>query len=516
MKVNMLGQSETFFNSEKDLLEQLKKLHNPFPNLKAESNKKILIEGFNSEGVADYLIVSSRLARALNTIGISAIVLVNGFSKRSNFVKAIYDLFIKSSFIHLRKFIFNPYVVLFSSLSSIKFILISLYKRDFTSYRIGEILVGDLIYDTILINKKTLYTIDCFSLRHLGYLTRAMFEYYSYIRIIKTNKPVGLFVSHLVYSKFGILARLARKYGVKVFLLSSERLQLISDKYNPLFPTPKYNIYDLNELSSKISKNQIDEFINNEFYLNANNQDRKVAFNKPTLTKNEIVNLLNLDPNKQTLLIAMHTLSDAPHKNRFMLHKDFYDWYYDTLTEVTKSGGYNYIVKTHPSAFKYNEPVSLDKDLYVKDDNLKYYPNEYSTTSLISIVDAVVTVSGTMSIEFACHGIPSIITGEPFYSNQGFTIEPQNLEEYHRLITSGSFIPRLDSNQISHARLLFYYHNKHNLIPNTLKAGIDRRDKDNYIQGLSEIITKIRKSGYSDSLEEFFIDKLSVIFSTST
>jgi len=118
-----------------------------------------------------------------------------------------------------------------------------------------------------------------------------------------------------------------------------------------------------------------------------------------------------------------------------MLHADYWQWLTQTLATCAHATDVVWVVKPHPSCDFHHEEGMVEKmvaDLAAP--NVKLCPRDLNTRSLESCADAVVTVHGTAGLEFACVGVPIVLAGRPFYSQFGFTVEPESREEYERVL----------------------------------------------------------------------------------
>ena len=82
---------------------------------------------------------------------------------------------------------------------------------------------------------------------------------------------------------------------------------------------------------------------------------------------------------------------------------------------------------------------------------------DINTKSFFNLADYVLTVNGTVGMEFPCFGVPVILAGTGRYNGFGFTYEPKNRREYFKKLKNLSSLPRLDSKQIELARKHFYF-----------------------------------------------------------
>jgi hypothetical protein len=78
-----------------------------------------------------------------------------------------------------------------------------------------------------------------------------------------------------------------------------------------------------------------------------------------------------------------------------------------------------------------------------------------STRSLFPLVDYVLTVNGTVGMEFPCFGVPAVVAGTGRYSGRGFTIDPPSREEYFATLRRLHEVPPLSEEVRTVARRHF-------------------------------------------------------------
>lgn len=473
-------------------------------------NKSVLIEGFNSEGVADYLIVSARFGYAAYLLGFNVNILLSGFYNRTKTVMSIYKSYGIEKFTIFKKFAFYPMILLRVFFSFLR--VLFRYRYSIKSITVDDVLIGDLISDSIIINFKNVYDVKGISAEYVSFVLRGLYEYHVYKAIINNLKPSLIILSHMVYSRFGILGRIGHKNKIDIMLLTPEKLLIYSKKNKQIHQNHYFNPYDAYmklEDSDHLAK--VDAYIRERFLGSVDDLTVQRAYFNQNLISNQVFlneSHLIFDKNKQTILISIHTLSDAPNKNQDMLHDSFYSWLLDTIEIIKTSSAYNYLIKIHPSSNAYGEYGVVEKILY-KYSNNPYISiigiNKISNNELVNMVDCTVSVSGTVGIEFATKGIPAVITGSPFYRGAGFTIEPQTISDYSRLLTSGLEFKKLSSIQINLAKLMLYHHSVESKMPNFIRSKIERRDKDEYYNSLNILNEKLISYGYStDGLDNKF------------
>jgi len=70
---------------------------------------------------------------------------------------------------------------------------------------------------------------------------------------------------------------------------------------------------------------------------------------------------------------------------------------------------------------------------------------DINTRSLFAVVDYVLTVNGTVGMEFPCYGVPAVLAGSGRYDGRGFTVDPSTKEEYFATLKTLHTIPPLSA-----------------------------------------------------------------------
>ena len=146
------------------------------------------------------------------------------------------------------------------------------------------------------------------------------------------------------------------------------------------------------------------------------------------------------------MLIATHDYVDAPHALGFHIFPDFYTWFKFTCDIASKTN-FEWYVKTHPrfhgKAFK-----SLDHERFVTEKILEKYPNikllpqNVSHNEILNKgINAVISVTGTISMDYALYDVPTILasTNNPFI-NYNFSVHSKNVNDYKQKILNLSQI----------------------------------------------------------------------------
>lgn len=194
---------------------------------------------------------------------------------------------------------------------------------------------------------------------------------------------------------------------------------------------------------------------------------RRLQAGKLIKTPEQVRTQLGLDPAKKTAVIFSHIAWDAAFFFGTCLFEDFEQWLFETVKYIaTECPHLNWVVKLHPfNVFKLQREskteeseMRLLRSLMPLPDHIKIMraDTDINTQSLFPVVDYVLTVNGTVGMEFPCYGVPAVLAGTGRYNGRGFTIDPRTREEYFNTLKILHTIPPLDVESRRLARLHFY------------------------------------------------------------
>lgn len=194
---------------------------------------------------------------------------------------------------------------------------------------------------------------------------------------------------------------------------------------------------------------------------------RRLMTGKRLKTPQEVYEQLGIDPNKKTAVIFSHIAWDAAFFFGSCLFDDFENWLFETVKFAAREcPEINWLVKLHPfNAFKLEREGRIEESEMVLLRSLMPLPDhvkivrsttDISTQSLFRIVNYVLTVNGTVGMEFPCFGVPAILAGTGRYNGYGFTVEPPTREAYFETLKTLHRMPPLDEQTQRLARQHFY------------------------------------------------------------
>jgi len=356
-------------------------------------------------------------------------------------------------------------------------------RKIILDFKIDNVVIGDLAYDTYL-RATGMGTIEEVNEEVINHILQTMRDYYFYSTI---SQQLGAFASvqgHIVYSQYGALSRAIIKNGGTVYAKKPGTGPLTVRRYRD-FENLKKHEYTFSKAEfDHIYNNHKDEAIKfSEAFLlkkapslyttHIKDGIEAYASDKKLYEKEELYEQLDLNPDYPCVFLMCHVFPDAVHNAVFRLYDDNLVWLRDTLELIKDIPNVNWIVKSHPHNVHYRSVHSATEEAlaYVNEySHIANAPEDINTASLFKIANAVITVGGSAGLEFPSVGVPAITTGSAFYTGLGFTIEPQSLDEYKKVLEDVPKLQRLTQEDREKAQVCAYMYYlvsraKSNLVP---------------------------------------------------
>jgi len=446
------------------------------------SVKEIWVEGHLAEYGPNYLIRSAVVAKALQSVTNYKIrVLYNGYFHQWKVAPSLY----RSFGIHDSFFFNSHFRVRYIQFQRRAFAEASKYwagiksGSDILNISYKGVLMGDLIYDDIIKHVPHIFTIEKIEEPYFKFIEKAFFYYFQYDFLFKSANVSDFVSTHTAYCEYGLLVRIALKYKVRVYETTDMHLAYFDRIGKDCLPTYHEGFANLVRRKLETYKDQAarDAIMDKNFSQlhdrmagKIDQVDVALAFrNKVTYTDSLMREKLMISNDNPLVFIICHAFTDSPHISSWQLYNDYYDWLIKTLQIVRDIDNVNWIIKPHPSSALYNE-VGVVEQL-ISDSvhhNIFLTPDDFNQNSLIGCAHAILTVQGTVGIEFSCFGIPVILAGKPFYAGFGFTQEPRTIEEYGQLLKNIRSLEKLNIEQVEKAKLVYGVYNQCLLPPNEI------------------------------------------------
>ena len=377
----------------------------------------ILQKKYNSEIFAYRLTAKKNKLKDLLWKIFSKIKIFNTFQ--------VYDSFGTKSFINPQSTYLKPQYL--KKIKNIKKNINS--KNDLLNLKIDKIYIGDLIYDSYLMNYKK-PTIDLNDRSFTFFLDHSLKTFFQWKEIFKKYDVKSVIVSHSVYT-LAIPLRIAIHKNISAFQCSSQHIYRLSKKniyayreffyYNKLF----------RKLDSKTKIKAIKlakEKIKNKF----EGKGLALGSSKSAYRNIKYKNILHKN-NKTKILIATHCFFDNPHPYGKNLFVDFYEWlnFLGNLSVKTK---YEWYIKLHPDYLP--ETKKIISDFLIKFPNIKYIPSKYSHHQLIKEgINVALTSWGSIAHEYPLFNklVINSSLNNPHIS-YNFSLHPKSVKEYEKLL----------------------------------------------------------------------------------
>ncbi len=177
---------------------------------------------------------------------------------------------------------------------------------------------------------------------------------------------------------------------------------------------------------------------------------------------------LSLDPDRKVAVLFSHILWDASMFYGRDIYPDQGRWFIETVRLAAEDDRVQWLVKLHPALFwklrtdgNHAEPAELEmirEAIGVLPPHVRLLrpDDDVDNTDLFRIIDAGVTIRGTVGLELPSLGVPVLTAGTSDYSGRGFTVDADTVEEYERNVRSIVDLERLEHRQVELAKLYAY------------------------------------------------------------
>ena len=417
----------------------------------------------------------------------------------------------------------NPIILMLSLFNLIKccyFTYIKNFDWLINEFNLKSIKIGDLIYDTST-RYSFRYVKPKIDLTFINITFKSIFRTFKSIEIIEKYKPKLILIGTDFYGhNDGIMMRVGLSKKINVFECQTGFLDI--NRYSDI----KYGKYHLkNNLKRLKTKKKLDKkFINNFYLKKVKSKSKKYLrksftdiyyyanrFNNQNLDKKKFFKKyfekINYKKYKKIILLAPHVFADAPHMQGYLIFRDFYDEFEQTLKFINNNLNKKdilWISKIHPASHVYNERKIYENLLKrYKFDNLINCPKDINSRELISICDNVITSKSSIGLEFAAEGKMPILGGIAAYSNLGFSYDSKNKNDFFQILNNIEKIKKLTKKQIFDAKLAMYHLDrsttKIHLSDKSLIMQDFKKMVDEWFLNLSKIKNRVDNTKYLNS-----------------
>ncbi|MGB9641320.1 MAG: hypothetical protein ACPL4H_10435 [Anaerolineales bacterium] len=143
---------------------------------------------------------------------------------------------------------------------------------------------------------------------------------------------------------------------------------------------------------------------------------------------------LHLDE-RPVILLAANVIGDSLTLGRQIFTKSMTEWLVETVKFIKENPTVQLVVRVHPGE-RYTKGPSVAVQLQHYLGNLPEHihivraDDPINTYDLIGLADFGLVYTTTAGLEMAMAGVPVVVAGKTHYRGRGFTIDPQNWNEY--------------------------------------------------------------------------------------
>ncbi len=306
-------------------------------------------------------------------------------------------------------------------------------------FKIKEIIVGDLIYDSYL-KDHGIYTPDLKSKHFKTYFLRCIQLTIYWINFFEKNTISAINVSHCVYLT-AIPLRVALSKNIPSFQINLTHLYRLNK--NNMFAYTDFKSFPktFESLDKKTQKRGLDIARDRIIKRFKGEVGVDMSYSTKSAYGNKIYDKL-LKVNKKTkVLVAAHCFFDSPHSYGNNIFPDFFEWI-KFLGEFSEMSDYDWYIKTHPDFIIATK--NIIKDFVKKYPKFTLLPSDCSHHQIIKEgINVALTVYGTIGFEYAALGVPVINASinNPHIA-YNFNLHPKSIQEYkHMLQNLDNLVP---------------------------------------------------------------------------
>jgi hypothetical protein len=138
-------------------------------------------------------------------------------------------------------------------------------------------------------------------------------------------------------------------------------------------------------------------------------------------------------------VLAANVIGDSLTLGRQVFSRNMTEWLQRTLRNFAQRPQTQLVVRIHPGERYTKGPSVADVIREVMPDlpeniHLVAAGDPINTYDLVEIADLGLVYTTTVGMEMAMSGVPTIVTGQTHYRGKGFTLDPDNWEDYFELI----------------------------------------------------------------------------------
>ena len=415
------------------------------------------------------------------------------YLSEKNFIIKLYKSFGVKDFenlnLNFKKDILNFFFAIIIFFYHIPRILISSKDYFINKYKISDILIGDLIYDSFIRNKLRFKENMKYNLYFYKLIFLTIFKLIKLENLFRNNN-FKCVISHThVYASLSSLSiRLAIKNKIKVLMPIGGRIIVYKKSADYLKSELSITKNELKKICKerKFWKKELEIYLEIRRFGKIKGTTAYDAYNKTKKISSKIIlKKLKYDKAKYSKvgLFATHCLSDANHAGGNFFFNDYYSHFVETVKLIKEDNRTLWIIKTHPTSSYYNEEDFIFKQLKKIDSkNIILCPKNIKPYQLLKLCEKIVTCRSTIAIEAAELGKKTIVCGKNFFTGFRITKDCFSYKEYKKNLLNNK-TEKLNKKEILLAKKIFYFlafkdsFHKSSIIPISNQLFVNFKDK---------------------------------------
>tara|TARA_B100000963_G_scaffold323059_1_gene307586 strand:+ start:1084 stop:2730 length:1647 start_codon:yes stop_codon:yes gene_type:complete len=475
------------------------------------NKKSIMITGFVH--IPIYYMMGALIGKLLQEKFRSDIVCI--LEKGDYYGESIYRSFNIKNFIYLKSG--NFFYRLLKFRKSIKILSKMRDIDEFLNYKVGSIYFGKIVYDHFLRHTGNC-SINTFDFKIHYLFSKALDLDQNFKKIIKDNNFKYCVQSEQQFIPGAISYQNCLEKKIKIFsrnkgpnLVTITKFSNVNEIFTPVDKIDYKFFYKFfrkyQKKASLLGAKIIEDRINGRDNFSQKAWGIKNT-NKNSINFKNLKNIYKWKNNNPVVCIFSHLFVDGNFSEGRRLYKDNLTWLRATLEIIKDFNHVNWIVKPHPLEHEYpNASTTTVQEVlrYKKYNHIRLFDDRLSNRELSKNIISTVSSHGTVSLEYACLGIPSIVCGKTKYTKLGFLNDAKTTSQYKKMLKNINKLKRLNKKQISKAKVWVYIGGKLVLVDNEIiPNNVTNQSKLPYYSKKDFWLEAIKKQKKFDFKKSFF------------
>lgn len=423
----------------------------------------------NINGIPQTTVLAGVAARLMNEdSGLQPVALLSPSTKQHADVRAVLESFGIRQCVRLSRNPLSRPLTLLKAMRDARRANRVIAEEGFEAFiqhfQVNGVFVGDLLYDSLIRYHHTYRHPEGDPKKLQRTLRTGLWLFHACEGLVRRLDARCVIISETVYAiSEAMLLRIATQRGQRALFVNSSFARFYAT-YEETFRDRFKVTPDLMTIARQHPHRRavVDDYLGKRFAGKLAHHDVINAFrDKRVWTRTELAEHYQLGQRtgRKAIFLMPHCFSDANHKTRFLLFRDYYQWFRETLRVIREVDDVNWFIKPHPSSHHYLEENQVEELVnQVKAAHVFLTPKDFSTTSVLNVADAIVTVNGTIGLEAACAGVRPVLAADAVYGGFGFTLEPASQEAYRtQLRTIGQVTPLTEAEVATAKDVLYCY-----------------------------------------------------------